>query len=153
MEREHREVYYDHNRGWIFLGVLLSAAVLAAAFLIGRPALASLAALPPVLIGGGVLTVLGVNAAKSWGGGLAGKMKLAILGFIAVIALLNTGLLSAAAHVLALEDPLLIGAVATLILTNVLFFHLSGRRRRLARSARTRSRGCATICRWQRRRG
>lgn len=126
MEREHREVYYHHNRGWIFLGILLTVTVLGAIMIIAKPGAQSLAALPPVLIGGGILTVFGLNLAKQWGTGLAGKINLAFVGFVAVILVVNTGLVSAARTFLWLEDPLLIGALATLFLLNLLFFFLLG---------------------------
>lgn len=126
MEREHREVYYHHNRRWIFLGILLTVAVLGAIMGIAKPGAQSLVALPPVLIGGGILTVFGLNLAKQWGTGLAGKINLAFVGFMAVIIVVNTGLVSAARTFLWLEDPLLIGALATLFLLNMMFFFLMG---------------------------
>lgn len=126
MEREHRNVYYRHNRGWILLGVMLTIAVLAAILIFGKPGAASLAALPPVLIGGGILTSLVLRLARSWGRGLGAKLGLAIFGFAIVAFAINSGLVAAARTMLWLEDPLLVGSVASLLLLNLLFFMLLG---------------------------
>lgn len=126
MEREHRSVYYRHNRGWIVLGIALSVAVVAAIMVFGRPNALSLAALPPVLIGGGVFTAIAVQAAKQWGRGLAGKLRFVFVGFAVMVMAMNVGLISAARGFLSLEEPVLIGALATLVLVNLLFFFLLG---------------------------
>ena len=126
LEREHRGVYYHHNRGWIILGVALSVAVIAAALIIGQPNAQSLALLPFFLIGGGILTAIGVNVAKQWGSGLSGKIQLAIFGFAIAMGVVNTGLVPAARAFLSVEDPFLMGALASLLLVNLLFFYLMG---------------------------
>jgi uncharacterized membrane protein YgcG len=126
MEREHRNVYYRHNRGWIGVGVALTLAVIAAILFLGRPAAASLAALPPVLIGGGILTSMALRIARSRGQGLGQKLGLAVFLFMLVLFAVNSGLLAAARAALWLQDPLLVGALASLLLVNLMFFALLG---------------------------
>lgn len=126
MEREHREVYYHHNRGWIFLGAVFSLVVLGLSLFFWTPNGQALALLMPILITGAILTVAAVQLAKQWGKGLAGKIKVAVIGFGVLVIAINSGLASAARIFPALEDPLFIGALASLILLNLLFFVLLG---------------------------
>ncbi|MCX8509148.1 MAG: DUF2207 domain-containing protein, partial [Rhodobacteraceae bacterium] len=126
MEREHREVYYHHNSGWIFLGLFLSLLVAAAALWIGQPDMASLSALVPVMAVGGVMVFITINLAKQARSGLTGKLNMVIISFIGVVFIVNAGLCSAVWLFLLLEDPLLVGALATLGLLNLLFFFLLG---------------------------
>ncbi len=126
MEREHREVYYRHNRGWIFLGMALSVAAFVLTVALGKPGGQWLAALAPALIAGGILTVAAVQMAQRWGTGLASKIRFAFFGFAMLVMTMNAGLMSAQRFFASLEDPLLIGALASLLLLNLLFFFILG---------------------------
>ena len=126
MEREHRAVFYRHNYGWILAGIALSVLTLLATLVFGHVPAATLQVLFPALIGGFIFTVFSITLAKKAGSGLGGKIRLAFVGFFLVIMLVNSGIFAASGLLSAVDNPLLIGALVTLLLVNLLFFFLMG---------------------------
>ena len=133
MEKEHRSVFYRHNYGWIVAGVVLSVVTLGATLFFGNLSNGMLQVLIPALIVGFVLTIFAVNLAKSAQSGLAGKIRFAFAGFVLVIFLVNSGIFAVHGLITALDQPLLAGALATLVLVNLLFFFLMGAPTKLGR--------------------
>jgi len=126
MEREHRSVFYRHNVGWIIGGVALSAAVIIATILFGGSNSPALVLIFPLAIVGIFVTSIVVNFAKSAGDGLGGKLKLIFLGFVMLAFFMNGGIWFAWSMFSVIGDTVLVSAVVTLIMVNVLFFFLMG---------------------------
>ncbi|GAB4359018.1 MAG: DUF2207 domain-containing protein [Oricola sp.] len=126
MEREHQSVFYRSNIGWIIPGVLLSVAAVVLTFVFGRLSNATIGFAIPAAIFGTVITAFLVSAAKRARTGLGGKLQLAILLVFAGAFLMNSGLLSASSLTGLIDKPLAIGALATIVMANVLAFFLMG---------------------------
>lgn len=126
MEKEHRAVFYRQNWGWIVAGVVLSILALVAAVVTAGPASASIGPMLPVLVFGIFFTVFMVNMVKNARAGLSGKLRLVFAGFVAIVFVINSGLFAVAGMFDGIDDPLLIGAIVTLFLVNILFFFLMG---------------------------
>jgi len=125
MEKEHRSVFYRHNWGWIVVGIVLSAIVAIATFIIGSPGDAAIFALLPVGVMGGALTFILVNIAKGTHSGLGGKLRFAFFGFMMLVFMINSGFF-VVSDLLNFGQPLLLGGLVSLLLVNILFFFLLG---------------------------
>jgi uncharacterized membrane protein YgcG len=126
MEAEHRSVYYRFNRAWIAVGVLLSILAAIAVVVWGGVADGTLAILVPGLLFGAVVTAMAVGVGKGARTGLAGKLQLVILAFIAGAIITNSGILTASGILSGVPQSLPLMALATLLMVNVLFFFLMG---------------------------
>ena len=126
MEAEHRSVYYRFNRAWIAVGVLLSILAAIAVVAWGGVADGTLAVLVPGLLFGAVVTAMAVGVGKGARTGLAGKLQLVFLAFIAGAIITNSGILTASGLLSGVPQSLPLMALATLLMVNVLFFFLMG---------------------------
>jgi hypothetical protein len=126
MEREHQSVFYRFNVGWIIPGVLLSVAAIIITLVFGRISDATLGLAIPAGIIGVVATALVVSLSKRARASLTGKIQLAAFLFIVSSALVNSGILSASSLLGIGEQPLVIGALASILMLNVFAFFLMG---------------------------
>ncbi len=126
MEREHRNVYYRHNQLWIFAGLALSTAVLVAAFMFGNLDADHIVFLIPSFVVGGLLMLMALGVAKSWGGGLRSKFRLVFITFGLVVMFANISISTIGEFLISLDQPILNGALVSVVLVNVLFFFLLG---------------------------
>ena len=126
MESEHRGVVYRNNTAWIFLGLALSAITVVLTLALGNPGAATLVFIVPLIFGGTVITIIAVRLAKTAHAGLAGKLRLIFFGFFVAASFINSGVWALGGLLSSLENPFLVGALATLLLTNVLFYFLIG---------------------------
>lgn len=127
MEGEHRYDFYLHNLGWIVPGVLISILTIGAALIFGGMDEGSLAILIPVLFFAVIATFMAVQIAKRIrDGSLGAKIQLAFYLVFAGVVVVNGGLTFFSTVLGSISNPLLIGAVATLVMLNLLFFWLMG---------------------------
>lgn len=127
MESEHRNDFYLHNYGWIVPGVLLSGLTILAAIFLGGLGSESLFTFFPAVIFGVIATFMVVQIAKRIReGSLGAKIQLAFYLFFIAVAVMNGGVALLGGMLAGLSNTLLIGAVATLVMLNLLFFWLLG---------------------------
>ncbi|MEM9682692.1 MAG: DUF2207 domain-containing protein, partial [Pseudomonadota bacterium] len=126
MEAEHRGVFYKANLGWVFLGLALSALAVIATIGLGSPKASTFSVLIPMIFCSAITTIIILNAAKQAGIGLADKLRLVFVIFFLVVTILNLGTWALSGVLSSLEEPVLIGALATLVLINLFFFFLIG---------------------------
>ncbi len=128
MEREHRQVFYLSNYGYVFAGLAITIIGVAILLFFGNLDPAMLGVLIPTVIIGIIVTVLIVSSVKSFGAGRSLWRKiLTILVFIpAAIALLSVAVTVYASFMDALTQPVLIAAVAGILMINLTFFFLIG---------------------------
>jgi uncharacterized membrane protein YgcG len=128
MEREHRNRFYRHNPGYLIVGVLLSAATIAATLIFGGIGEETIFALAGLTIPTIVVGVFAINAgrqfrrAKSLASRIAAVIFAAFAGFIGLTVI--TGIVTTA---LAVDfDMPVVVALAGLALVNLVFFFLMG---------------------------
>ncbi len=127
MESEHRNDFYRNNYGWIVPGVLISIATILGAVFLGGLGAESLGAIIPVSFFGVVATFMAVQIAKRLSEGpLGAKLQLAFYLFFVGVVAVNGGLSLFSGFVGYIQNPLLIGAIVTLVMLNLLFFWLMG---------------------------
>ncbi len=119
-------MFYHSNIGWIVPGVALSVAAIVATFVFGRLSDATIGFAIPTAVAGTVITTVLIATAKRASTGLFGKIQLAFVLFLIATGIINSGLLSASGFFELIDKPLIIGALATIVMINVLFFFLMG---------------------------
>ncbi|QKV18914.1 DUF2207 domain-containing protein [Oricola thermophila] len=131
IESEHKSVFYRHNVGWIVPGVILSVGTLVLTLAFGRLSENTIGFVIMSLFVSIFVTAFLLAIAKAAARGLAGKIRLAVLLVMAVVILLNSGLLAATGWYKFIEQPLVIGALAAIAMVNALLFFLMGAPTRL----------------------
>lgn len=126
LEKEHRSVFYRSNSGYLTFGVVASAAVAIAA--LAMSGIDADAVVPLIFISfiGILLTAFAVTTGRKTGGGFASKFRLVIFFFVGATVFVNIGANFSALLFPALDQTVLIGALATLLMINVLFAFLMG---------------------------
>jgi len=126
MEREHQSVFYRYNVGWIIPGVLLSVAAIVLTFVFGRLSDATMGLTIPAGFFGVIATVFAVSLSKRARTSLTGKIQMAVFLVVIAISLINSGLLSVSGIFDLIDQPLVIGMLAAILMVNVLAFFLMG---------------------------
>jgi uncharacterized membrane protein YgcG len=126
MEKEHRSKFYRFNIGWIVPGVVISVLTIIATLVFGGLSDETIGLSVPAIIAGIVFTSVAVSVGKRVRSGFGGKLQAAMFLFFIAVFVVNSGLFTASGMIEMVEKPLVIGAVVTLVMVNVLFFFLMG---------------------------
>ena len=126
MNGEHRNVFYRANTAYVLGGLALSILVVVLLFLFGNIAAATLLPVLPFAFVGAMLTFILIRAAQAGKSGFSGKIRFVFMIFFAGMFLANAGVAFGDLLTGLLGRPLLIGALASLVAVNVLFFFLMG---------------------------
>ncbi|WP_018689418.1 DUF2207 domain-containing protein [Ahrensia kielensis] len=126
MESEHRGKFFKQNLGYAVLGIFLSICVFILALALGGFDEEVIVVLVPAIMIGTVTTSLIVSLTKSSGSGLWSKVrKVFTLFFIVAIVGNIGGVLISQWDFISLPMSLIL-ALVTIIMVNILFFHLLG---------------------------
>ncbi|MEM9999913.1 MAG: DUF2207 domain-containing protein [Pseudomonadota bacterium] len=128
MEKEHRAVYYKQNTGYMVFGVVLSAATLIGTLATAGFSENELAGIIPFGFLAIFMSFFIPVIAKSAQQGLAGKIRFVFMMLFFGVFALGSGsaLLSNLSNVALGPNTYLIGALAALLLVNLVFFFLMG---------------------------
>lgn len=123
---ENRGKYFQNNRGYAILGVVLSVLALAALFVFGRVGPEEIAVFAPLAMGGVFSSIAIVRIVSIWQSGTGLLKRLATSAFFAVFAFMGLAAIGGALVGLVLGDVnvWLAATGAALVVVNALFFLL-----------------------------
>ena len=135
MEREHRGRYYRHNTWRVVFGVVLSLATILALLVFGNSSTDLLVVLIPVGMTCLIATVLISRAVVAFTSGSSLRRRItSVIGLvIAGFVILSSGFPAVSEFAGLISHPIVVTAVAGIIVLNVLFFFLLGAPTRLGR--------------------